>query len=79
MTGSLHADTEHQRVGRQYGLIERVVKDDSADLSGTVGVAVHELEQSRAQVIDDPSEIRAGTRGAAVLHGLTVDAPHAVN
>ena len=44
---------------RQHRLVDRVVDHHSPDVTRTVGVAVREVEEGRAEVVEHPPETRA--------------------
>ena len=56
------ADAEHQRVAGQHRRVDRVVDDDAADVVGAVGVAVDQVQQGGAEVVEDPAEAGARAR-----------------
>jgi hypothetical protein len=60
------ADSENKRVRRQQLFVDRVVDDDAADLGSVVAetdLSMDELQQGRAQVVEDAPEAGTGSSG----------------
>ena len=60
----VEADTEHERAVRQHRDVHGIVDHDAADLLGRLGVAVDEVQQGGAQVVEDAAEAGARLRAA---------------
>lgn len=56
------ADAEDERVGREHRVVDGVVDDDAADVLRALGVAVDDLQERGAEIVENPAEARARTQ-----------------